>query len=126
MDRPAFRDRRRGPPIERFAQSVEEPAQRLAARPAPDRPPGALHRHAAGQPFGVPQSDGADGSRAEVVGDFKDDVAPAVVEAEGLVDRGQGAGEIHLHDGAAHGGQPAGLDFRTAVRGAVLHNNAHT
>ncbi len=86
--------------VDRLADDVHDPAERLRADRHADLRAGRADRLAAGQAVGRVHGDGADDILAEVLRDFEDQAVAAIVGLERGQDRRQLAFERDVDDGA--------------------------
>ena len=100
--------------VDRLADHVEDPPERLAPDRHRDRLAGVDHLLAAGQPVGAVHRDRAHGRLAEVLGDLEHQLVAVVVGMQRVQDRRQAAVELDVDDRAHHLGDPAGLDVLSA------------
>ena len=101
--------------VDRLADDVHDPAERLGADRHADLRAGRVDRLAAGQAVGRVHRDGADDVLAEVLGDFEDQAVAAIVGFERGQDRRQVAFERDVDDGADHLADAAGEVARLAA-----------
>ena len=106
IDRPAL--------VDRLADHIQDPAERLAADRHRDRLAGVDHLLAAGEAIGAVHGDRAHGRFAEMLGDLEDQLVAVIVGVQRVQDRRQGAVELDVDDRAHHLGDPAGLDVVAA------------
>ena len=103
MNRPALGLLERRTTVQRLAEHVEQPTQRLRPDRHPDRLPGALDRHAARQPFGVRHGDGPHGMRIRWWATSRMTVrSPSCTRRASLM-AGSSPGKLDLDDRAPHG-----------------------
>ncbi len=86
--------------VDRLADDVHDPAQRLGPDGNADLGAGVDDFLPAGEPVGAIHRDGAHGVLAEVLGNLEDERIGAVSGFERGQDRGQLALELHVDDGA--------------------------
>ncbi len=101
--------------VDRLADHVEDPPERLAPDRDRDRLAGIEHLLTTGQAVGAVHRDRAHGRLAEVLGDLEHQLAAVVVGVERVQDRRQMAVELDVDDRAHHLGDPAGLDVLSAA-----------
>ena len=114
VDRPALAGRDRASAVDRVAQEVEDPAERLLADRHADRPARVDDRHAPDQPVGRTERHAADPVAAEVLLDLAGqvdlDALFVGLDGERVVDFGQVAFvELGVEGRADHLGDPSGL-----------------
>ena len=86
--------------VDRLADDVHDPAERLGTDGDPDLRSGRVDRLAAGEAVGRIHGDGADDILAEVLGDFEDQAVAVIVGLERAEDRRQLAVERDVDDRA--------------------------
>ena len=94
--------------VDRLADDVHDPAERLGADRDLDLVAGRAHLLAAGQALGRIHGDGADDILAEVLGDLEHQAVAVVFGLERREDRGEVAIKGHIDHGADHLGDAAG------------------
>ena len=88
--------------VDRLADDVHDPAERLLADRHRDRLAGVGDLLVADEAVGGVHGDGAHGVLAEMLGDLEHQAVTVVVGLERVQDRRQMLAELHVDDGAGH------------------------